>query len=402
MSAGIHIVLIGLNICLEKQEGDKNFWVELLPYLSDEVSKITILSIKDHHVSVEKKYIGGCEIMIKYFPPHLIAIGEAGKNRLINRKGGFPAIWGVLEKILSVKKICAELKRLHREEPYHHIHLMDNMGIGNRIIAASAKTEVSVSAMAYQGKFGLLYDKYLLLSYRHTKLTIVPYSKTYAEKLQSIGIPRERIRQIKWGVDTRRRPEPAAGSNNLERLLSVPAGKCMYLWAGYLQQIRRKEFLLAYKCAIKALAGGLDGIFYFAFKLEAMAEEFKSLNNPVQGIHVKATTVDEFKNLQQRADIFYSPFGDKNIIIAPPLTWIEVLNYGRPVLTTVVRGADEIIVNGKTGFMARDEDDIVEKMFDLQRGYKGMREDCLKMIRDKYDIANSAAEYLSLFRGGGQ
>ena len=79
-----------------------------------------------------------------------------------------------------------------------------------------------------------------------------------------------------------------------------------------------------------------------------------------------------------------------------------MLNYGRPVLTTVVRGADEIIVNGKTGFMARDEDDIVEKMFDLQRGYKGMREDCLKMIRDKYDIANSAAEYLSLFRGGGQ
>ncbi len=401
MKDGTHIVLIGLNFSLERQEGDKNFWIELLPLLAAEIRRITVFSLKDHPVPVEEKTIGGCRVVINYLPPRLIQIGERKKKRLIKRGDGFPAAWGVVEKFLSGKKITAELKRLAREDPYQCIHLMDNMGLTNRIIARAADTGVSVSAMAYQGKNRLVYNNYLRLSYRHPKLTVVPYSESFAEELIRIGIPPERIRQIRWGVAVGEGNRPPAEAGRHRSWFSIPSGKTLYLWAGYIQQIRRKEFLLAYRCARRALEKGLDGVFFFAFKSEEMAEEFYRYHHPGRGIHIQVTTVEEFRILKRIADVFYSPFCREDIIIAPPLTWLEVMSLGKPVVTTAAGGAGEIIDNGKTGFIARGEDDLLAGLFKIRGRYPEMARDCRKIIEDKYNIAKTAERYLDLFRRRG-
>jgi hypothetical protein len=73
-----HIVLVGLNFFMEKHSGDKNFWIELLPILATKLKKITILSVRENPVSIEKYSINDCKIVVKYFSPKLLDIGEEG------------------------------------------------------------------------------------------------------------------------------------------------------------------------------------------------------------------------------------------------------------------------------------------------------------------------------------
>jgi glycosyltransferase involved in cell wall biosynthesis len=179
--------------------------------------------------------------------------------------------------------------------------------------------------------------------------------------------------------------------------LGLPDNKPLILWTGYIQQIGKEDFLLAIKTAQESLKRGLDVVFYFAFKPESFEKKFSSFHNPAKGINVKPTVAEEFDSVKHCADILYSPIISKNCIIAPPLTWIEVMALGKPILTTDVGGACEIIQNGETGFIANSTEDLIEKMFDLVKIYPILKEKCIAKIKGKYNIDFTAAEYLRLF-----
>jgi len=96
-----HIVLIGLNYQPIRSTGDKNYWVELVPLLARNLDRITILSVRKHTCEVDKLYISGCNVTIRYIHPKFLETPDVkySRPRIFWRKGAFPSWLGVIEKM---------------------------------------------------------------------------------------------------------------------------------------------------------------------------------------------------------------------------------------------------------------------------------------------------------------
>lgn len=394
-----HIVLIGLNFYLQHHPGDKNFWINLIPLLAIHLDRITIFSIRENLVSTEQYVVNDCQVLIRYLTPKFLEIGDVKRTKMFWCKGRLLNLMWVMERVLNTKKICSELRKLYRKNPYDYIHLMDNFGFANRPIAKDAPTPVSVSAIGYQGINKLFYDNYLRLSYNHPNLEVIPYSLAYAKKLKQIGVHENHIKHIRWGVKLPEQRLKAEKKRELKISLSLPPEKLLFVWAGYIQQIQKKDFLYAIKIAKEALNNNFNGIFFFAFKPKHFDKKVVSFCNPEKGIFIRETSTKEFGLLKQIADIFYSPVVNKNSILAPPLTWIEFLSFGIPILTTNAGGADEVVTHGKTGYIAKSNNELIKKMFIIAERYKEMIPYCHDKVFTLYNIENTAKEYLTLWYG---
>lgn len=392
-----HIVLIGLNFQNKRISGDKNYWFELLPLFAKKFSRITIFSVRRNIVKTEDFFIGDCLITIIYIFPSFLESPDK-KRKIFWKQGAFPSWLGVIEKLLTTKRLIMELKDLCHSNPYQHVHLMDNFGLANRILVAFSKSPVSVSAIAYQGKSPeWLYNQYLRISYNVCQLTVVAYNTVLEKKLFDIGIHLPCITVVPWGVplsdkflmtETIRREGKAALGFDPE----VP----LILWSGYIQQVKKNDFKFAYDVARKVSAKGYKANFFFAFKPESFESEFLELDK-IANIMVKVTSVKEFAELKSACDMFFSPVVNLKCIVAPPLTWIELLGYGKPLVSTKVPGADRVIVNGVTGYMCESISEFLEAFQQVTANQETQSANCTSLVKEHFNICNSADLYGELF-----
>ncbi|WP_281184336.1 glycosyltransferase [Trichlorobacter lovleyi] len=388
-----YLVLIGINYQPRRSSGDKNFWVDIIQQVSTRIDRITILSIRQDAKQTESFEINRCKITIHYLRPKFLESPDTkhtGK-RLFWNGGAYPRGLGVIEKLLNVRSILRALNQIRDESPYDHIHLMDNLGFANRLIATYVKTSVSVSAMAYQGgKSNFIYNVFLKLSYSHSNLTVVPYSNCYKKMFVKIGLSIERICHIHWGV--------IPASDTTHQTPATRSGeKPLILWTGYIQQINRDDFMYALQITQLAIQQGIQASFFFAFKPESFESGFEQYHDPEKGIVVKSTTVQEFAELREKISIMFSPVVGRSTILAPPLTWIEMMGNGVPVVTTNVPGADEAVVDGVTGYIANSDESLVNALFKAVENYGNMAESCKDHVKNHYNIENSAKAYLQLW-----
>jgi glycosyltransferase involved in cell wall biosynthesis len=397
-----HVVLIGFNYQQKRSTGDKNFWSDLVPLLAMGLNRISILSIRKHPHKQKERVVNSCRILIKYLSPRFLETPDANYSRpkIFWRKGAFPRLLGVIEKQMNIRRVTTELQSIYKDCPFSHIHLMDNFGPGNKLISNAGRylnATTSVSAIAYQGKNPLLYHPYLRISYNDPNLYIVSYSLTFKEKLLEIGFSQDRIRHIPWGVLISNNDFLSEDKKFTKKALGLPDDRPLFLWAGYIQQVQRKDFLFAIQQTRNAIKKGLKATFYFAFKPEAIEKGFETFHKPEQGIHVTSTNLELFDRLKFSADFFYSPVVNKRCIVPPPLTWIEMVSNGVPILSTNVPGASEIVEDGKTGYLARDDNELIDRMFLLKKTGLTMKISCRIKIKNEYNIQNSCRKYLDLF-----
>ena len=249
MSRPRRVALVGLNYVPRRGTGDKNFWAELVLRLAESLDQITIISIRDEVTQEHEERVGRCLITTRFLSPRLLSTPTTSFSaRSLPFHGNvFPSTLGILEKLLSVRRITSQLLAMHAESPLDHIHLMDNFGIANRIIAhqaAHVNIAVSVSAISYMDRNPVVYHPYLLLSYKSPNLTVIPYSRSLKSRLAALGIEPERLHRIPWGV-----PPDSSGprkrATDFRASLPGPHNRPLILWAGYLQQIQRADFIFA-------------------------------------------------------------------------------------------------------------------------------------------------------------
>ncbi len=385
-----HLVLIGMNYRPIRTSGDKNFWVDLIQEISCNFTRITVISVRQNSQPTESLKINNCLVTINYIRPKFLESPDATYTwkSLFWNGGAFPRGLGVIEKLLNVKSILHMLHNIMIEHPYDHIHLMDNFGFGNPLIATSTRTSVSVSAMAYQGKkHNFLYNMFLKACYSHSNLTVVPYSSCYKEKLVNLGLSAEKLCHIHWGV----RPYSQADkTKSLKKHLAI-------LWTGYIQQINREDFFFALRIAKSAVQQGINASFIFAFKPESFEASFQQYNDPENRITIKSTSVQEFSELRKNVSILFSPVVSKSTILAPPLSWLEMLNSGIPIVTTDVPGASEAVIDGVTGCIAKSDQELVSALFKAVDNHKVMGNNCKQLILSKYNIKSCAHQYIELW-----
>jgi glycosyltransferase involved in cell wall biosynthesis len=396
-----HLVLIGLDFSRNRYMGDKNFWIDMIPLLAAYCNSISVISVKKNLPKIEEYSVGKCRVRIVYVSP-VVHIVEDVPHR---EKGFFRKSFNVhfltlsFEKILAVPRIMGALRSLDMLRPITNLHLMDNFGLGNRLIAALTKklgVKVSVSAISYQGKNPLLYHAYLIASYKHPRIKVIAYSRALRELLIGLGIKASQCVRVPWGVRVDAGSKATAESEKTEMKVRIglPRNKALFLWSGYIQQVQERDFLFALSCAREARKSGFDACFFFAFKEGYFKAEMARFDEPHENIYVRSTDKALFDLLKKAADVFYSPIVNSRCIVAPPLTWLEMLACGVPILTTMTGGADECIANDKTGYIARGREELIRDMHLLSDDYRNMGHSCIEKIRSGYDIRMCAALFV--------
>lgn len=392
------IILAGYDFSLDVQTGDKIFWQNLVELMAKELEEILIISIRQGKKEKYSFKIGNCQIHILFLQPLIVdrLKAEFAKGRVFwsNQLGSI--ILRSVEKFIDGLKVSSLIKRINENGYFSHVHLMDNFGLANREIGKGNNYRVSVSAVSYKGISEIIYDRFLRLSYSSKDLIVVTYSASYREKLKSLGIPAEKIIHIPWGIKIDKEAN-FIDKNEAKKKLSLPLDRSLFLWAGYIQQIQKKDLMFAYEIARKAIEKGLKASFYFALKPESVDEAVLRLNGPQKDILFKLTSKNEFLNLMRAADIFFSPISNKKIILAPPLTWLEALKEGLPILTTRAGGVEEVIENGQTGYIAENKEDLLRLCFKIIEEAEKMRSNCFNFVKEKYNLDLIAKKYLSLF-----
>ena len=397
-----HLVLVGLNYTPRRGTSDKNFWSALVPKVAENLDRVTVISVRPETIGRETMRVGGCELETRYIDPALFAPGgviQIGGRRSTPRGGSYRRTIGLIEKQLVVRRIVSELATILGDRPAQAVHLMDNFGPGNRLIARAVRkhgARLSVTSIAYERRGRRLYDRFLQLSYASRDLRVVALSHRLRARLRDLGVSAEAITHIPWGVA----PGHVALSGDRDearRKAGIPPQVPVFLWAGFIQQVREADFELAYKLATESRARGLEATFVFAFKPETFRPSYGPLDRPDAGVRVMPTAPEEFAAVVAASDALFSPIFDRDCIVAPPLTWIEAMAAGLPVLTTDVPGAEELIDVGKTGYLASDEEQLIERLFLLADDHTRMTEACRAKVEADYNLDDIGQAYLAFW-----
>ena len=172
----------------------------------------------------------------------------------------------------------------------------------------------------------------------------------------------------------------------------------MFLWTGFIQQIGERDLNLTLELAREIAKKEANAEFLFSFK-----PEFRSKAREYTGGHPRITildAVDNFEHLLGSADFLLSPIENVESIVAPPLTWIESISSGTPVITTDAGGAREIIADGQNGFIGAGYGELVNTLSGICKmdSYSELRKKAHTFASEKYDINKCAENYIKLYK----
>ena len=187
----MRILLVGTRYLPFRHAGDKNFWFDVVRGLERLGHEVEIISIMVEHVPPGTPPIHRVPPVPVYLTPDLRFNAEfthlAGTNNY-------------LSKTATIPKIGREIRARRREFRPDVVHFADNYGpamLGLR--PAFGKLPTALSAPTYQPNRPL-YDVFLRASFAPFDV-IVPFSDAYRRRLLELGLPPERVRRIRWGVD---------------------------------------------------------------------------------------------------------------------------------------------------------------------------------------------------------
>ena len=297
-------------------------------------------------------------------------------------------------KSFSFLKNLDKIKRIAREENSQLIHFIDNYGPIMTGLNRKAMPPLSIFAPTYNPRHQF-YDNLL-------KASLLPFTKvitttnSFKHKLVKLGIDRNKIETIHLGVDTNfMKPNYAERKETREKLGINPNSK-LILWSGFLQQIGIGEFQYSLKVANESLKQNSNCTFIFALKNVHFKEDYRRYEKRRIKI-ISTNSNSEFLKLVNASDAFLSPILSINSIVAPPLTWIECMAFGVPIITTNVGGSDELVLEGHTGYIFNSIKEASEKIQTIladENLHKQISEAAREKVRAEYDIEGIANKYL--------
>jgi glycosyltransferase involved in cell wall biosynthesis len=399
-----NVLLIGIDYFANRCSSDKNYWHAMLPALAETLQRIVVISYNYRRVSAEIQPTPNRDIQIyNVRPSHLGIDLRADPSTAHNPEKCHSHFKSPprspVEYFASCVRVLPLIRRLIAEQSITNMHCMDNFGPVMRLMRRwISPVPLSVSAMGYYAR-GPLHDRYLQLCYQGVD-AIVPYSQAYGKKLESLGVPAGKLHVIPWGIDVESVEEPATSEeqSTLKQGLELEPDCQMVLWAGFLQQIREKELQISIEIASGFARRRDDVQFVFALKPECYDPSLQRFSTPQ--IRLLSTSNEVFFRLLRAADYFLSPIANTRSIVTPPLTWLEAMAAGVPIITNEVPGVEAVITSGANGFVAENLDGIAQLLEQAlsSTNRKKMRKKAREHIENYYTIARSANDYRELWQ----
>jgi glycosyltransferase involved in cell wall biosynthesis len=388
----VKLLFVGSRYLPYRHEGDKNFWLDVVRWISKDIEEIHIISLNSDIIG---DYFEEPNIWVYNIPPTPF--------RLKFRDDKFNATHADMSftnnypsKSLSFLKILRKIRQIVEENRIDLVHFMDNYGpIMLSMKVALPKVRTSISAPTYHTR-SLGYDTFLRWAFAPFDI-IIPFSDAFGKRLINLGLEEKKLRRIRWGVDSSAMSPGTHDTRGVKESLGIHPDHKIVLWSGYLQQTNENDFLEALKVA-KAISEKENCTFVFAFKPVHFRPEHSKFGTERLKI---VTDLPDFLGLLNASDILLSPVTSKNSILAPPLLWIESMAMGVPIVASKVPGAEELIEDNVNGMIAGSFSNLVAKT-KLLLSDDDMLDKMSKNAREKvigmYNIDDAVSEYLKTWK----
>ncbi len=394
------VLFIGTGFFPWMTSGEKNFFLNLFPILQKK-KEVVVFSLNDllREKIIYKTIVKNIPVYCARRPFH------SNYEKYFFNADGYTSYHHrhkpareILEKLISIIWYLPLIKKILKDCHVDVIHFMDNFGPSMPLLKTifPKKIVLTYSAANYdpRGNRGK-YDLYLKFSLRWLD-GIGVYTEAYKKIINMLDINAPCF-LTPWGVPISDKRLTVEQKTKIRNKLGVGKEQYLLLWSGYIQQIQEADFYKSIKIAREVVRVRPDITFLFAFKPETFRKEYIFES----GERIKIVSgVKEFGRILEAADLLYSPISNIYSTVSPPLTWIEAMSKGTPVLTTNVGGVDEIISQGKTGYIADSYDDAAELIIhQTQRdNLKLVSERAVDEIYKRYTIQHAAASYLDMWR----
>lgn len=382
----LRILLVGSRILPHRHAGDKNFWLDVIRELGARGHEVDVLSVTWETVTQPTPY--RCE----YLRPIPFPLG--GGERFGEEYHALRETVNYPSKTLSFPRIVRSIRRHLRSQRTDIVHFLSNYGPAMAFLKPfTAGVRRSISAPTYNG-WSTIYDRALLASFAGFDC-VVPFSDAFSRRLGALGVPDSKVRTIRWAVDPGRFPPPSERERTAARdALGVGPDRKVVFWAGFLQQMTARDLEFSVRTAERVLRAEPDGWrFLFCLKPEHYDPAFLRYQRP--GITL-AGSAEFFERSRTAADVMLSPISNLRSTAAPPLTWIETMARGVPLVTTPIPGADEIVRDGVNGLLVRSPEEAADRLLDLFRSrdrVTASRREARRCIEERFDFTASVRQY---------
>lgn len=219
------------------------------------------------------------------------------------------------------------------------------------------------------------------------------------EHLASVGVPRRKLLTIPLGVDLEHfRPASPEEKARLRRSYGVEEGARVVAWFGpiippsHLEDLR---FLLAAVPAIRRKAP--DAVFVFAFKYGIPPNLI-----PCQPWLKTLDHYSDMRDVFHLADVAALPFTASDPWITAPLSMVEALACGLPVVTLKHPGLTEVVTDGESGVLIERLAEFSQAVGDLcadegRRAY--LAGAARRRAEQDFDVRIAAQRYAQLLLG---
>jgi glycosyltransferase involved in cell wall biosynthesis len=294
--------------------------------------------------------------------------------------------------------LAVRLSRLLRRE---RIDLVNPHDIGATLYAAPAARMAGIDAVVHTDHSQILTKKRLLPVYRWVLQHLVTGSVTVSRDLEAylveeMGVDRARIVTIPNGIDVKKF-EAAVGDPALRKQLGIAEGASVIGSVGRLTEQKGMEYLIDAFPAVIARHPGAALVIVGDGELRAALEK-RAVDNGLEGRIVFTGIRDDVSRMLGLFDIFVLP----SLWEGQPITIMEAMASGRPIVATDVGGNGEILQSGRLGILvpSRDPDAIageVNRLIEDPSMAAGMRERAHSHAVSALDRALMTRRYEEVF-----
>jgi len=353
-----------------------NFWLDAIPAIAREVEQIIMVSITGRRPQ------GACPVpTLRIFP---VELGDKLEPNYILKTILFAGAYTSILKL--IKKYDIDV-----------VHLIDNFG-PIQMVFRRGEVAKTIFQLHYDPRHPI-YDEFLRASLSPFD-AIVTGSDCLAEKLRSLGLGTRALETIPWAVTLDPYRDKTNDEARIRSRLGLAAGAKVVLWSGFINAVvGRPEFLFSVQVAKRILHELRDVVVVFAFKGMHFDREYTRFEEDRIRV-IPLRSKPQFLEVVRISSLLLSPCFNHKAILAPPLTWLECMARGVPIVTTSVPGVDELIHNGENGIILSDPDHAAEVMTDVLRDPRKtatLASAAKKTIAEKFEIHKAIKAYLRLW-----
>jgi glycosyltransferase involved in cell wall biosynthesis len=389
---GLRVLFVGSRILPTHHPGDKTYWLNLFDRLASKGLEVRVLSVTYEPVSTPASYA------VEYVRPIPVQI-PSSTRRYSRENRWLEGTNNYLSKTLSFGRVLRGIARARDAFRPDVVHFIDNYGPVMLLVPAIDRaTPKTIAAPTYFPRWRL-YDEFLRASFAPFN-AIAPFSDAFSRRLRDMGITGRPVVTIRWGVDPERVQPPTEAERRASRLrLGIAPDRTVVMWTGFIQQTDWRDFRFAHRLGELTMAAAPDRFaFLYCFKPAHFRPELRELERA--GMRILGSA-PEYEDARTATDCLLSPISATRSTAAPPLTWVESLARGIPILSTWVPGAEEAIVPGESGWFVRSPEEgqrlLIEEGGDPAR-LERLRAGARRTAVERFSLDRAADQYVELWK----